>query len=134
MVDVWEDWIVFPPDFTAELRARLEGAAILDSEPKNEKAAADDVEERSQVFASRFKASSFQPAQTALEVAITGVDCSAAGEDGEPMDQEDDLDGEPVEDDVDGEPLIDDDGDPVDENDVDGEPMDDDIDGVPADV
>jgi len=144
VVDVWEDWIVFSPDFTAELRARLDGATAMDAEPKNEKAAGGDVEDSSQSFASRFKASSFQPAQAIPEVPVAGADGSTGGEDGEPMEQDsDDLDGEPVEDDVDGEPLNDDvdgdpmdnvDGDPMDEGGVDGEPMDDDVDGAPVDV
>ena len=33
VVDIWEDWIVFPPDFTAELRQRLEGAALKQEAP-----------------------------------------------------------------------------------------------------
>jgi len=125
VVDIWEDWIVFAPDFTAELRARLDGAALMDTEPKNEETAGGDVAERSQ----------------ALEPVGAGAD---TGNDGEPMDQDsDNLDGEPVEDDVDGEPLNDDvdgdpiddvDGEPMDESGLDGEPMDDDIDGAPADV
>jgi len=130
VVDVWEDWIVFAPDFTAELRARLEGAAATDAEPKNEEATSGDVTERSQEFTSRFKSSSFKPAEPAT--------CSTPGEDGEPMSQDgDDLDGEPLEDDVDGEPLNDDvagdpidvDGEPMEEGGIDGEAMDDDIDG-----
>jgi U2-associated protein SR140 len=149
VIDVWEDWIVFAPDFTAELRARLDGASVTDAKPRNEEVTGDNVAESSQAFASRFKASSFQPAQ---EPAVTArAEGSVAGEDGEPMDQgSDDLDGEPVEDDVDGEPLndvdgeplndvdgdpIDDvDGEPMDEDGLDGEPMDDDIDGAPADI
>jgi len=141
VVDVWEDWIVFPPDFTAELRARLDGAAVADAEPKKENVTSGDVEQSSQIFASRFKASSFQPAQ-AVPVAAASAD-GAAMEDSEPMDQgsdnvdgepvEDDMDGEPLNDDVDGDPIDDVDGDPVDEG-IDGEPMDDDIDGAPANV
>jgi U2-associated protein SR140 len=141
VVDIWEDWIVFAPDFTAELRARLDGVALMDAEPKNEETAGGVVAEKSQAFASRFKASSFQPARAVSEPAGASAD---AGNNGEPMDQDsDDLDGEPVEDDVDGEPLNDDvdgdpiddvDGEPMDESGLDGEPMDDDIDGAPADV
>jgi len=141
VVDIWEDWIVFAPDFTAELRARLDGAALMDTEPKNEETAGGVAAEKSQAFASRFKASSFQPAQAVSEPAGASAD---AMNDGEPMDQDgDDLDGELVEDDVDGEPLNDDvdgdpiddvDGEPMDESGLDGEPMDDDIDGAPADV
>jgi U2-associated protein SR140 len=147
VVDVWEDWIVFAPDFTAELRARLDGVAMVDAEPKNEEVTEGEVKERSQAFASRFKSSSFQPALAVPKSAAgagTSAGGSTAGDDGEPMDQDsDNVDGEPVEDDVDGEPLnndvdgepIDDvDGEPMDESGVDGEPMEDDIDGAPADI
>ncbi|KIM91881.1 hypothetical protein PILCRDRAFT_94104 [Piloderma croceum F 1598] len=119
VVDIWEDWIVFAPDFTAELRARLDGVALMDAEPKNEETAGGVVAEKSQAFASRFKASSFQPAQDSDDL------------DGEPV--EDDVDGEPLND-VDGDPIDDVDGEPMDESGLDGEPMDDDIDGAPADV
>jgi len=140
VIDVWEDWIVFSPDFTAELRARLDGAAVEDAQPKNEKVAGGEVEGSSQVFASRFKASSFQAVP---EVAVAGAEGSKSEGNWEPMDQDSDVDGEPVENDVDGEPLNDDvdgdpmddvDGDSMDEGGIDGEPMDDDIDGAPADV
>jgi U2-associated protein SR140 len=134
VIDVWEDWIVFSPDFTAELRTRLDGAAVMDTPTKKEEVTGNDVAESSQVFASRFKASSFQPAQAVPQLAAAGADGLAVKEDGEPMDQDSDLDGEPVEDDVDGEPIDDVDGEPMDDGDLDGEPMDDDIDGAPADV
>lgn len=114
VVEVWEDWIVFPPEFTTELRQRLEGAAIpLETkvEEKGEKA-----EEQRVSFASRFKQSSFKLATDAPSI------------EGEAMDVETDLDGKPV-DDVNGEPVDDVDGEPV--NDVDGEPVDD-VDGEPV--
>jgi U2-associated protein SR140 len=118
VVDIWEDWIVFPPDFTTELRMRLEGVTKdVGSKP-------DEVPEISQKsveeYSSRFKASSFQLA-TREEVQKTDH------EDGEPMDVASDVDGEPV-DNLDGEAVDDIDGEPVD--DVDGEPVD--VDGVPV--
>jgi len=132
VVDVWEDWIVFPPEFTAELRARLEGMTMQEKEQVMDEAeTAAPERDNSTAFANKFKSSSFKPA-TAPAV--------ADDDDGEPMDEgsdddvdgvpADDIDGEPV-DDVDGEPLAADvDGEPM-EN-IDGEPMDD-VDGMPID-
>lgn len=120
VVDIWEDWIVFPPDFTSELRSRLEGLAkeapsksveINEVTPKN-----------ADIQASRFKASSFQLATIPTNEGLNT-------DDGEPMDVGSDVDGDPV-DDVDGDPVDDVDGEPVD--DVDGEPVDD-VDGEPLD-
>jgi len=144
VVDIWEDWIVFPPDFTIELRARLEGSSTSSEENQlpEETEAVHEVKDQAadSSFASKFKASSFKPA------AETISEAPPQDYDGEPMDEGSDIDGEPV-DDVDGEPMaadvdgepIDDvdeepmedvDGEPLDGN-VDGEPMDDDIDGAP---
>lgn len=136
VVDIWDDWIVFPPDFTSELRGRLEGASIADTQPKGEETSKT-IEPSPQVVASRFKSSSFQPAHEVPDPTPSAVV-------GQPMDQDvDDLDGEPVDDDVDGEPLNDDldgepiddvDGEPMDDGGLDGEPMEDDIDGAPVDI
>ncbi|KZS98449.1 hypothetical protein SISNIDRAFT_448686 [Sistotremastrum niveocremeum HHB9708] len=112
VVDVWEDWIVFPPDYTSELRARLEGdvpEAPTEVVPETTK---DDDE--SALRPSRFKASTFKPAD---EGDVGSVDMEMEGEDaidGEPME---DLDGEPL-DDLDGEPLEDVDGAPMVEDDA----------------
>jgi len=113
VVDIWEDWIVFPPEFTTELRARLDGATQADlNQPKTEDAGVAAAEAQSS-YVSKFKAKSFQPAQDVNE--------AASG----PTDDTDDLDGAPIEDmDVDGVPI---------DSDVDGAPFDDDIDGVPLD-
>ncbi|KAH9485183.1 Protein RRC1-like [Psilocybe cubensis] len=141
VVDIWEDWIVFPPDFTTELRTRLEGAVI----PTN-----DIVDEEeciiqppaAETFSSRFKTSSFQ-----LAAPTEVVSAQASDGDGEPMDVSSDddkgasdLDGEPVEDlDIDGVPMDDIDGVPIEvagdqvEDDLDGQPIRDDVDGVPID-
>ncbi|KAG2119581.1 uncharacterized protein F5147DRAFT_664710 [Suillus discolor] len=112
VVDIWEDWIVFAPDFTAELRARLDGTTQADlNKPKAEDDASVAAAEAQSSYVSKFKAKSFQPAQ---EITETTPDVA---------DDTNDLDGEPIEDmDVDGEPL-----------DVDGTPLDDDVDGVPLD-
>jgi len=135
-VDVWEDWIVFPPDFTLELRRRLEGPEIA-PESVVEKEPTIPMEK---AFASKFKTSSFQ---LATQFGSSGK-VSGHASDGEPMevssDEErnpEDLDGEPV--DIDGVPIDDIDGEPIVESagndmadDVDGEPIGDDIDGVPV--
>ena len=138
VVDIWEDWIVFPPDFTAELRRRLEGPeiaseAVVANEP---------TVQMENKFASKFKTSSFQ---LAMQSTSFGNDPSHA--DGEPMEvssDEDknleDLDGEPIDDvDIDGVPIDDIDGEPIVDSarvamddDLDGEPVGDDIDGVPV--
>lgn len=160
VVDVWEDWIVFAPDFTAELRARLEGMKKpeKEEEPEEVDASSTPRDNSPTTFSSKFKASSFKPA--------TAPVVPADDDDGEPMDEgsDEDVDGEPVDDidgdpvddvdgeafaaDVDVEPMGDVDGDPIDDVDgapmddvdgapmegVDGEPMDDDIDGAPVSV
>lgn len=112
VVDIWEDWIVFSPDFTAELRARLDGTTRADlNEPKAEDDASVAAAKAQSSYVSKFKVKSFQPAQE-----VTKATPSIA-------DDTNDLDGAPIEDmDVDGEPL-----------DVDGIPLDDDVDGVPLD-
>jgi U2-associated protein SR140 len=130
VIDIWEDWIVFPPDFTAELRARLDGATQADlNQPKAEDADVATAEAQSS-YVSKFKAKSFQPAQDVSE--------AAAG----PTDDTDDLDGALIEDmdvdgvpiDLDGDDADDVDGVPLDHSaDIDGEPMED-IDGLPMDA
>jgi U2-associated protein SR140 len=121
VVDIWEDWIVFPPEFTAELRARLEGQAGLAKVEDEEKSSAMPVPVAKEVAhepSSRFKASSFKPATAIIELEL----------DGEPID--DDVDGVPMEDDVDGMPMEDLDGAPVKGGeDLDGVPMED-LDGA----
>lgn len=139
VVDIWEDWIVFPPDFTAELRTRLEGAVVPTQDTVDEEEFTIQPP-AAETFSSRFKTSSFQ-------IATPNETISAQASDGEPMDVSSDddkgasdLDGEPVEDlDIDGVPMDDIDGQPVDEavgkveDDLDGEPIRDDVDGVPID-
>lgn len=120
VVEIWEDWIVFSPDYTLELRARLDGAVEQqDEERRHDVMDTVESEEEAPDYSMRFKASSFRPA-TAEE----------AG-DGQNMDVGSDVDGEPVEDDVDGELIGDLDGEPVGGEDLDGEPMGEDLDGEP---
>ena len=103
-----------------------------------------EVKDTSVAFTSKFKASSFKPAEPVEETPLAAADDD---DDGEPMDEGSDVDGIPVEDvdgdpigadmdgepmdDVDGAPMEDVDGDPIGTGDVDGDPMDDDLDGAP---
>ncbi|KAI0051920.1 hypothetical protein FA95DRAFT_1580392 [Auriscalpium vulgare] len=143
VVDVWDDWIVFPPEFTAQLRQRIDGQVEQEA-PVQETAVV--VEERAAPAAKpRFKASSFKPAEEVPQTygaIVDGVplDGEQPMDEGSDVDGEsiDDVDGAPLDDDVDGAPLDDLDGEPVDdmdgvpmdEVDVDGEPMED-VDGAP---
>lgn len=125
IIDIWEDWIVFPPDFTSELRIRLDGA-VKESEPQS----APSTENKSgdSLFSSKFKTSTFQ---LASNIASTSQGFMAVGNSG--VSAGTDLDGEPITEDLDGAPLVDDvDGIPV-ADDLDGVPVDDDLDGVPVD-
>lgn len=155
VVDIWEDWIVFPPEFTAALRARLEGSIVPETTPEDDEVKTTEVKQ-STPMTSKFKASSFKPAE---EVAKESEPASMDSDEGEQMDlgsddedkpndkvygaliAADDVDGEPIDDvdgtpldDVDGIPMDDIDGEPIDGAPLDGEPMQEDIDGVPVDV
>ncbi|KAF9222577.1 hypothetical protein BS17DRAFT_783065 [Gyrodon lividus] len=119
VVDIWEDWIVFSPEFTSELRARLDGTAHAELKGSKEDEDSGTTSEAQSAYASRFKAKSFQPAQEPAASA--------------PLDahKDEDLDGAPIEEmDVDGLPFKDVDGVALDE-DVDGVPLDEDVDGAP---
>ena len=138
-MEVWETWLVFPPDFTAELRKRLDGESAEELKAKRVAANVNDrPKEQAAPVVSRFKAGAFQPA-AAVETTLDGGDAAASDMDGVPMEEDldgepmEDVDGEPMAEDVDGEPMADDlDGEPI-QDDVDGEAMVDDIDGVPVD-
>ncbi|KAJ7496036.1 hypothetical protein B0H11DRAFT_1716178 [Mycena galericulata] len=125
VVDIWEDWIVFPPDFTTELRMRLEGTTAEEEQKAQESVEPAQVE--TAAAPSRFKTSAFQPATDPVDAVLDGEAIDDV--DGEPVDDvdgapmEDDVDGAPVEDDVDGTPLDDVDGVPMDDEDLDGAPM-----------
>jgi len=138
-VDIWEDWIVFPPEFTNELRARLDGTARAELKGDQQEEQDGTMLEAQSVYASRFKAISFQPApESTLSVPedaqkggddVDGVPIEEMDVDGVPLDE--DVDGVPLDEDVDGIPLAR--GSEADDVDVDGEPMaeDDDVDGAP---
>ncbi|KAL4074175.1 hypothetical protein J3A83DRAFT_4234125 [Scleroderma citrinum] len=115
VVDIWEDWIVFPPEFTSELRARLDGTTHAEAKPSKDENNADTISKAEAQYVSKFKSKSFQPAQDATT--------STAPSQHSLADKEDDIDGAPIEEmDVDGVPL---------EEDVDGIPLDEDVDGIP---
>jgi len=123
VVEVWEDWIVFPADFTSELRVRLDGGgnevaqsrSIVEEEPTQHEAPVD--------FSARFKTSSFRPA---AEGENGDDEKNHSGDDDLDGEVMDDIDGEPVDLDaeaVDGEPLPDDGGTAGEPADLDGTPM-----------
>ena len=150
VVDIWEDWIVFSPDFTAQLRRRLEGVKALEENVDQEEPA---IQTTNKGVTSRFKSSTFQLAAEPL--------ASTCADDGDPMDVsseeglgldfnenlvnddqlkdgesiEEDIDGEPIGEDIDGEPIVEDnDGERMGDEDIDGIPVDDDIDSVPVNI
>ena len=126
VVEVWEDWIVFPAEHTSELRARLDGSTDQDQTQDQLEHDTRPKEQASQPFASRFKSSSFKPADEAQERIESSPDL-----DGEAISHED-VDGDPMDDvNVDGEPMAAE-GTAVETGDVDGDPMDD-VDGYPMD-
>ena len=143
VVDVWEDWIVFPPEFTDMLRSRLDGTSQNHDEPKETADGQKETPDGGASFTAKFKSSSFKPTTIPVEVKPEKVEADDDGEADMDMTdsdaegkgkEEEDIDGEPVED-VDGEPMDDIDGEPLDGepiDDLDGEPIaEDDIDGVP---
>ncbi|KAG8995635.1 hypothetical protein FRB94_008917 [Tulasnella sp. JGI-2019a] len=107
VVEVWEDWIVFPPDFTSELRERLDGQwGKADEGGRSAEGGAEggaDVSARRSIggaelvlMNSKFKSSSFKPAIDSAVPAKT----SAGGN------MEDDVDGMEVDgDDLEGEAM-----------------------------
>lgn len=142
VVNVWEDLLVFPLEYTATLKSRLDGTLVADTKDNADTDVVDEKEDTSSTHVSKFKSSSFKPAEVvdaAKEKESVPAESSRGNEDGEAdMDLGDsdedkdksDVDGEPI-DDIDGEPI---DGDPIDGepiDDIDGEPIDDDIDGQP---
>ncbi|KAK0195388.1 hypothetical protein F5146DRAFT_1100904 [Armillaria mellea] len=132
VLDIWDDWIVFPAEYTGELRSRLEGVAKSTSIPSTNKG---ETQDAGPSFSSKFKTSTFQLASAdtlkgdaeqdgePMELDSDGAHETDEDVDGEPMDA---IDGEPI-DDVDGEPLVDN----ADKSS--GTNVDDDLDGVPLD-
>ncbi|KAH8828231.1 hypothetical protein DL96DRAFT_1798159 [Flagelloscypha sp. PMI_526] len=124
VVEVWEDWIVFPPDFTLSLKMRLDGGQ-LPHEGSDEHEMEIEVptqEATPAPAASRFKTSSFQ-----LAVDPSTIVDNSGDVDGAPMEIDDALDGEALDgealdgEDLDGEAL---DGEALDGEALDGEALD----------
>lgn len=137
IVEIWEDWIVFPPEFTKELRDRLDGKEDTEQKITEEvEVGGEDYRgpTETKTYEFKFKASSFKPAE---EAPVEGSVEKGGGDiDGEPV--MDDLDGELMDGgDVDGIPMEDVDGEPLDGEPLEGEPLDgeplrgDDLDGEP---
>ena len=143
VVEVWDDWIVFPPEQTSAWKDRLEGKAVVKEQ----------VVQQVQVIqapvlpvVSKFKSSAFRPVMLDLAPEEAEADMDLDDSDMEISAQpapaahvaDEDLDGAPIED-VDGEPLEDVDGEPLDDldgepiEDVDGRPVEEDLDGAPFD-
>ncbi|QRV79159.1 RNA recognition motif protein [Ceratobasidium sp. AG-Ba] len=124
VVEVWEDWIVFGPDFTSDLRRRLDGREEIketEDETKEERG------EEKKTVGSKFKAAAFGAvtSEPVLEVAkATEENIDGEDIDGEDIDGED-LDGEAMGgaggEDIDGEDI---DGEKIDGDDIDGEAID----------
>ncbi|GAB1525526.1 hypothetical protein RhiTH_008689 [Rhizoctonia solani] len=123
VVEVWEDWIVFTPEFTSELRKRLDGKDVGEERKEGEERV-EKVEERKVV--SKFKAAAFgavvEPAKEAEDLDGEKVeDIDGENLDGENIDGEN-LDGENIDgENIDGENI---DGEKLDGEDLDGEHLD----------
>ncbi|TFK54203.1 hypothetical protein OE88DRAFT_1624707 [Heliocybe sulcata] len=137
IIDIWDDWILFPAEFTSGLRARLEGTTVEGEEAEDETRdeAVSVNKEDAAVVAPKFKTNAFKPAEVpAAEPADTDGEPMDEGSDKEDVDGDpiDDVDGVPIDEDVDGAPMDDVDGEPLaGDMDMDGEPIDDDVDGEP---
>lgn len=131
LIDVWDDWIVFPPEQTGEWRDRLDGKPV--SKQEEAPLVVQVPQQNATQSVNRFKSSAFKPVEEAAPAATAGSD--------EDMDMQvsdsdtakkpcvaEEVDGEPLED-LDGEPMEDIDGAPLDDGDIDGEPLD--LDGEP---
>lgn len=131
VVEVWEDWIVFPAETTTELRNRLEGSMETSRGTEEVEPEVVTTEPMPQTLRPRFKASSFKPAEPTESFNDSVAKGSPASSEAMSLDTDsDNVDGKPLDDDVDGQPLDDVDGEPFD--DVDGEPLDE-VDGLPMD-
>lgn len=131
VVEVWEDWLVFPADFTRDLRVRLDGEASEQGKSITQHSAEEATPAEAPLASTnKFKASSFKPASATdpQDVPTTSGDVNDI--DGDVID---DIDGDPVDaDDLDGMPL---DGEPLDGELLDGDALDDDVlDGEPLDA
>ncbi|KAG0046139.1 U2 snRNP-associated SURP domain-containing protein [Gryganskiella cystojenkinii] len=120
---VWENWIVFPQTYIDNL-----SSILMRKEPESGGAAS--------ISTAETAAGATSDTITADQSSVVSVAARATAAN---LQQDEDLDGEPLkedEEDLDGEPLndMDLDGEPMNDGDLDGVPMDDeDIDGEPMD-
>ncbi|KAJ4483208.1 hypothetical protein J3R30DRAFT_3697978 [Lentinula aciculospora] len=128
VVDIWEDWIVFPPAFTSELRVRLEGMTMENNTETVETAETEEAKHESTKLPSRFTTSTFKTATEPVSGVAVNEDLDGAPLDNMEETNMNDMDGAPMED-VDGAPM--EDVDWASMEDVDGIPMDD-VEGVPT--
>lgn len=143
VVEVWEDWIVFGPEFTGDLRRRLDGKEEEGGNGERGKDGEGKEREEKKVVGTKFKAAAFgavvdEPVVVQAEN-LDGENLDGEDLDGENMDGDnidgDNIDGENIDgDDIDGENL---DGEDIAPKDIDGEDIDgaqmDDIDGEDID-
>lgn len=159
VVEVWDDWIVFPPEQTSVWKDRLEGKAVMKEQVVQQ---VQTVQAPVVPVVNKFKSSAFRPVMPDLVPEEAEADMDLDDSDMETSAQpapaasavasgvvevavsvpvhvaDDDLDGAPIED-VDGEPLEDVDGEPLDDldgepiEDMDGRPVEEDSDGAPFD-
>lgn len=140
VISVWETWMIFNNNNVESWVKTFLGR--VDEEQRSEEPA-EEVVEKPVEKKGRWKSVVETSGKEAVEsTGFTSIPFNAFEDedeemndnvDGEPIEEEEDVDGMPMEDeDVDGEPMDDDaDGEPMDD-DVDGEPMDDeDVDGSP---
>ncbi|KAG9103464.1 hypothetical protein FRC06_010572, partial [Ceratobasidium sp. 370] len=133
VVEVWEDWIVFGPDFTNDLRRRLDGKEEGEEREKANEGREEQGEEK--MIVSKFKAAAFGAVRDEPAIEVAKEDIDGDDIDGENIDG-DDIDGEAMggattAGNIDGESI---DGENIDGEDIDGENIDgEDIDGEDID-
>lgn len=124
VLDIWENWIVFPPDYIAILKSRLEGKTESEKKDADEQAEIKQQSDDKPDFTSKFKSSSFKTVDVIKEeTPAATADDDDMELDSESEEQTGDIDGEAVDDDIDGEPTVDLDGDPIVDDDIDGMPI-----------
>ncbi|KAG8907953.1 hypothetical protein FRB99_001461 [Tulasnella sp. 403] len=117
VVEVWEDWIVFPVEFTTELRERLDGTRKdRDGEGSQDGAAMEADEKRldgdedggtdTGLSKWKFKTSTFKPAEDPVYESKDSDDMEIDGDevDGDEVIDDDDIEGEAIA--LDGEELV----------------------------
>jgi U2-associated protein SR140 len=116
ILTIWEGWCVFPQESQEWFVNMFNNPPMTVKE--QEEAKRKEEEAKGDKNKSKWKA--VEVAKVEAEKTFVGGETMEVDVDGEPMLDDEDIDGEPMEDeDLDGEPMVDDD----DDVDVDGEPM-----------